>query len=97
MGSKQYRFSHNADAMKVADRLLRDLQSQAADKGMTLTRVSDREFRLKRTGAELTFTIGTSELVVVGDLAWVAEPFRAKLEAGLNLGMPKMLRECERA
>ena len=97
MPNKEYRFPHSASAQKVADRLYVELQKQAVEQGMTLTRVSNLEFKATRTGAKLTFTVGPHDLVVVADLSFFAEPFRGKLEAGLNQGMPTMLRECELA
>ena len=96
MSSRQYQFTHNADPKKVTDRLYTDLQNQARENGMTLTRIADREFSMKRTGADLTFTVTETHVSITADLSFFVEPFRGKIEAGLNAGMPKMLRECER-
>jgi len=97
MGKKEYRYPHRANVKTVADRLRRDLEKQAQEYGMTLTRESDTRYRLKRTGAELTLKVERDALVVTVDLGWFAEGFRGRIESGLNEGIPKMLKECERA
>lgn len=95
MGTRAYPFPHEADVVVVCDQLQADLVEQAREQKMAFTRVSDREFRLARTGVELTFAVSDDALLVTGSLGFLVEPLRGRLEKGLHEGMPRLLRRCE--
>ncbi len=89
-------FPHHAAPDRVCTELEKDLQAQAIEHGLDLSRPCPRTYRLKRTGAELTFEVTESVLKVSVDLSWfVPGGIKKRVLDGLNDGLPKLLRRCE--
>ena len=95
MGSKTYKFTHDADVAVLVNELQKDLTQQARKSGMTLVR-QGRSWSLRRSGADLNVTVTPLNVEITVALSWFAEAFRGRIEAGLGKGLPKLLAKCER-
>lgn len=89
-------FPHKAEPETVCRELEKDLRSQSIEHGLELTQPGARTYRLKRTGADLTFVVTETTLDVDVDLSWfVPGSIKQRVVNGLNEGLPKLLRRCE--
>ncbi len=95
LGTKKiYTFAHDADVGVLVNELQKDLTQQARKNGMTLDH-QGRRFRIHGSGVDINVAVTTTSLHVTLELGWLAEMVRGRIEAGINDGVPTLLRRAE--
>lgn len=94
LGQVVYNFAHHGDRHVVMLEIMRELEAQAREYGLTITRGA-KQVRLARSGVDVVVQVLPGSIEVTVGLNGIFEVFRGRLERELQRRVPPFLRRCE--
>jgi len=94
LGQVVYNFAHHGDRHVVMREIMRELEAQAREHGLTVTRGAE-QVRLSRSGVDVFVRVLPGSIAVTVRLNVFLEIVRGRLERELERRVPVVLRRCE--